>query len=272
MKNRNSWISMIVLFCLVLSACGEAPVEQIPEVEQVVEEEIPTSVPPTDTPEPTETPLPTPTNTPMPPGLLFYDGFDGELDEGWIWQNEVSDKWRITDDGWLEIIAEDGALGMEGSLQTNLLLLEIPDVKRFEISSHLIANTTSNFQQAAIFFVEDSENFLKINRGYCSICPTNGDGIYTDYKYDGIDGSFKAVMIDSDEVYFRIEYDREKGYLTAYYATEPEKWIQLRKIPIDLNYQMIGLGATNIDVQQNLDDDLVAKFDYFEIWDLDLKE
>jgi len=208
----------------------------------------------------------------MPAGLLFYDGFDGELEEGWIWQNEVPEKWSITEDGWLEIIAEDGAmLGMD-SIQTNLLLQEMPDASRFEITAHLIADTTSDFQQAAIFFIEDSDNFLVINRGHCSPCPTQGDGIYTDYQYDGVNGSFKAVMTDADEVYFRIEYDTDAGYLTAYYATEPEQWIQLRKIPIDLNYQMVGLGASNIDVQQNKDDDLVAKYDYFAIWDLDQKE
>ena len=264
-------MSLIVLLCLLLSACGEAPIEQA-EVEPATEKEIPATPPPTDTPEPTETPMPTPTNTPMPSGLLFHDGFNGELEEGWTWQNEVPEKWRLTDDGWLEITAEDGAMLGDESIQTNLLLREIPDARRFEISSHLIADTTSDFQQAAIFFIEDSDKFLVINRGHCSVCPTKGEGIYTDYQYDGKNGSFKAVMTDADEVYFRIEYDRETGYLTAYYATEPEKWIQIRKIPIDLNYQMIGLGATNIDVQQNKDDDLVAKYDYFEIWDLDQKE
>ena len=263
---------MIMLLSLVLAACGGTPTDQAPDPEPEADEEAPPPPPPTDTPEPTETPMPTPTHSPMPTGLLVYDDFNGKLEEGWTWQNEVPEKWRFTDDGWLEITAEDGGMLGDESIQTNLLLREIPDAKRFEIISHLIADTTSDFQQAAIFFIEDSDNFLVINRGHCSVCPTNGEGIYTDYQYDGKNGSFKAVMTDADEVYLRIAFDQETGYMTAYYATEPEKWIQIRKIPIDLDYQMVGLGATNLDYQQNKDDDLVAKYDYFAIWDLDLKE
>ena len=272
MKRQFLMIVTILLFGIILTACGGAPTEQVSEPVEAKEEEAPPSPPPTNTPEPTETPLPTPTNTPMPSGLIFHDGFDGKLEEGWTWQNEVSEKWWFTDDGWLEITAEDGAMLGDESIQTNLLLREIPDLRRFEVTSHLIADTTSDFQQAAIFFIEDSDNFLVINRGHCTLCPTKGEGIYTDYQYDGKNGSFKAVKIDVDEVYLRIEFDRETSYMTAFYAVEPEKWIQIRKIPIDLNYQMVGLGATNIDVQQNKDDDLVAKYDYFEIWDLDQKE
>jgi hypothetical protein len=272
MIKRNSHLTILLIISILPSACNAAPVEQAPSPEPELEEVAATVQSPPDTPVPTETSLPTPTSTPMPAGLLFYDGFDGELSDEWMWQNEVPEKWSITDDGWLEIIAEDGAMLGDESIQTNVLLQKIPDAKRFEIKSHLIADTTSDFQQAAIFLIEDSDNFLVINRGHCSPCPTQGDGIYTDYQYDGQNGSFKAVMTDSDEVYFRIEYDRDSGYLTAFYAYEPEEWIQLRKIPIDLDYQMIGLGATNIDVQLNKDDDLVAKYDYFEVWDLDLKE
>ena len=271
MIKRNSQFALLLMLSLLLAACGAEPVEQAPPPEAEAEEVAATVPPPPDTPEPTETPLPIPTSTPMPAGLLFYDGFDGELAEGWMWQNEVPEKWTISEDGWLEINAEDGWMG-GANIQTNVLLQPIPDARRFEIKSHLIADTTSDFQQAAIFLIEDSDNFLKINRGHCSPCPTQGDGIYTDYRYDGKDGSFKAVMADSDEVYFRIEYDRDSGYVTVYYAYQPEEWVQLRKIPIDLDYQMIGLGATNIDVQFNKDDDLVAKYDYFEVWDLDLKE
>lgn len=272
MKEKISWLIIMVVLCLLLSACGEVAIDQAPEIKPEKGEAAPTKSLLTNTPKSTESPTPTPTSTPMPPGLLFYDGFNGELEEGWIWQNEVPEKWRLSDDGWLEITAEDGGmLGDIGTIQTNLLLREMPNVSRFEISSRLIADTTSDFQQAAIFFIEDPDNFLVINRGHCSICPTKGEGIFTDYEYDGKIGSLKAIMTDADEIYFRIVYDREAGFLTAFYAIEPEKWIQLRKIPIDLNYQMIGLGATNGD-SQNKDDDLIAKYDYFEVWDLDQKK
>jgi len=270
MKKRLYCMSMIALLSLVIAACGEASVEPAPQSEPAQEDE-PAPLP-TDTPQPTETPLPTSTHTPMPAGLIFHDSFNGELQAGWMWQNEVPQKWRFTDDGWLEITAEDGGMLGDDSIQTNVLLREMPDASRFEIVSHLIADTTSNFQQAAIFFIEDSDNFLVINRGHCTLCPTQGEGIYTDYQYDGKNGSFKGVMTDADEVYLRIVFDRETSYLTAYYATEPDKWIQIRKIPIDLDYQMVGLGATNLDNERNKDDDLVAKFDYFEIWDLDQKQ
>lgn len=261
----------LILFFLIfslLTACSTQPA-QVETVEEEIAEPTQTQ-PPTQPPLPTETPLPTLEPTPKPAGLLFRDEFDQELGEGWTWQNEVPEKWRFTDDGWLEITAEDGALLGE-SFQTNLLIREIPQVNQFEINTHLVADTTSDFQQATLFLIEDSDNFLAINRGHCSPCPTKGDGIFTDYEYDGKYGSFKAVMIDVDEVYLRMQFDRVSKYLTAFYAIEPDKWIQLRKIPIDLNYQMVGIGATNIDVQNNKDDDLVARFDFFEIWDLQEK-
>ena len=268
MSRRLGHFLLFMMMIVLLIACSPQP-GQVEIIEEEVSEPSPTQ-PPTQPPVPTETPLPTFTPTPKPTGLLFRDEFDKELEEGWTWQNEVPEKWKFTDDGWLEIIAEDGALLGE-SLQTNLLIREIPQVDKFEINIHLVANTTSDFQQATLFLIEDSDNFLAINRGHCSVCPTKGDGIYTDYQYDGKNGSFKAVMIDVDEVYLRIQFDRDSEYLTAFYAVEPEKWIQLRKIPVDLNYQMVGIGATNIDVQNTKDDDLVARFDYFEIWDLQEK-
>lgn len=259
---------MVLLMISLLTACSTQPAQTEP-VENKVAEQVKTPLP-TQTPLPTETPLPTQTPTPKPAGLLFIDEFDQKLGDGWIWQNEVPEKWSITDDGWLEIIAEDSALLGEG-LQSNLLIREIPQVNQFEINTHLVADTTTDFQQATLFLIEDSDNFLAINRGYCSPCPTKGDGIYTDYQYDGKNGSYKAVKIDVDDVYLRIQFDRTEKYLTAFYAVEPGRWIQLRKIPIDLNYQMVGIGAANIDVQGNKDEDLVARFDYFEMWDLQEK-
>ena len=156
MKTKNV-ILVLVLFTLILTACQSAPpATEVPEVEQS------TSVPlPTDTPVPTNTALPTetpkPTNTPLPDGILFRDDFEGELQSGWQWENENSNKWAITDDGWLQIIGEHDDLLMTNN-QNNLLWYELPEGD-FVITVHLKTKPFANFQQATIYIYEDADNF-----------------------------------------------------------------------------------------------------------------
>ncbi len=60
------------LLIFILAACSSPAETPSP----------PPEVDPTRTPPPTNTPLPTETETPPDP-VLFYDGFDGNLDSSW---------------------------------------------------------------------------------------------------------------------------------------------------------------------------------------------
>jgi hypothetical protein len=177
MKTKKQFVILVVssLFFLACQAVATAVPTAMPTA---------TSVPPTNTSVPTNTALPTetpkPTNTPLPTGILFRDDFNGELQSGWKWERENPDKWTITDDGWLQIIGEPNALLQENE-QNNLLWYPLPSGD-FVITVHLKTKPFENFHQAAIFIYEDPENYVTINRGYCDLCPTGGNGVYMDYK------------------------------------------------------------------------------------------
>jgi beta-xylosidase len=255
MKTKNV-ILVLVLFTLILTACQSAPpATEVPEVEQS------TSVPlPTDTPVPTNTALPTetpkPTNTPLPDGILFRDDFEGELQSGWQWENENSNKWAITDDGWLQIIGEHDDLLMTNN-QNNLLWYELPEGD-FVITVHLKTKPFANFQQATIYIYEDADNFIAINRGYCDLCPTGGGGFYMEYKISGDANAYQKAT-DAEDVYLRLESN--DNILSGYYATEAEQWERLGRFGNYFQFTKVGIGVTNARAA----DDVVGLFDYFEI-------
>ncbi|MDK2982332.1 MAG: hypothetical protein PWQ55_2679 [Chloroflexota bacterium] len=248
-------LSPLLILSLILIACQ-------PQAALVVE---------TETPIPTEVPTIAPTATleptPTPQGRIFIEEFNGELQPGWTWNNEDPDNWRITDDGWLEIKASDESI-LHGNDQNNLLMRAAPAEGSFMIETLLHADTTSNFQQAAIFVVQDYSNFLNIARGYCSFCPQGGDGLYSDYVYQGEWGSVSGLSVAEDDYYLRIVVDRDQNQLVNYYSLDGENWVQQRMIPLNLEITQVGLGATNSDTA-NLDDDLTALFDYFEVKELE---
>ena len=227
---------------------------------------------PTDIPAATEPPAATPTAAPTleptPQGQIFYDGFDGELKPDWNVLNENSLKWAFTDDGWLKIVTEDDSL-LHGNYQKNLFVMDAPKEGNFVIETLVQADTVSNFQQAAIFAIQDMKNFLNISRAYCDLCPTKGDGVFSDYVYENEWGSDSSVAINEDMIYFRIVVNRDENQLINYYSLDGEKWVQQRLVPINLNIQQVGFGATNSDSSGSYDDDLVAQFDYFEIKELE---
>lgn len=256
MKTKNVFL-VLVMCALILSACQS---NQPPATEKVVVEQ-PTNVPlPTDTPAPTNTALPTetpkPTNTPLPAGVLFRDDFNGELQPGWEWENENPAKWTFTDDGWLQIIGEYNAL-LKEKQQNNLLWYPLP-AGDFVITVHLKTKPFENFQQAAIFIYEDTDNYITINRGYCAPCATGGNGFYMDYKIGGQGGNYNAAT-NAEDVYLRLE---SKGNtISGYYATAPDQWVRLGRFGDYFQFKKVGIGVSNV----RSADDVVGLFDYFEI-------
>ncbi len=254
------WGMMLVL----LAACGTSPQQPASPPAQL--ESAPQ---PTDTPMPasTDTPVPAPTDTPvptpLPEGVLFRDDFTGALLPGWTWENENPDRWKVTDDGWLQIMGED-ASALNGQSQSNMLLRELP-AGNFAVTVHLTTAPDSNFQQTAIFLYEDTSNYVAINRGFCEPCfPGNGNGIFMDYKIGGQNywlGDNK-VQADQTDVYLRL-VSKDK-IIYGYYAFSPNEWQLLTRLGDFFEFKHIGLGVTNSDPGGS-DSDLIGSFDYLEI-------
>ena len=208
------------------------------------------------TPEPTPTVVPTTT----PENQIFRDDFSGGLQPGQARENEKPDRWMITDDGWLQILAEDGYIPN----QSNFLIRDLPDGD-FAVSAHLIAAPDSNFQQAAIFLYEDVHSYVAINRGYCEPCfPGKGNGIFVDYKVnDHTRWSAELnTQIDQIDVYLRLVSKDKVIY--AYYALAPDEWQYIVRLGEFFEFTKVGLGVSNID-NGGIDSDLVGSYDYFEI-------
>ena len=215
-----------------------------------------TEVPPTNTPVPTATTEPTAT----PEGQIFRDDFDGTLQPGWRWENENSQKWSITDDGWLQIVGEDPSLITDGE-QTNMLWRSLPD-GNFSIIVHMKAALFANFQQAAIFIYEDPENYITINHGYCDFCKTGGKGIYMDYKVEGKVGTY-AASFSGDEVYLKLE--SKDNVISGYYATSPDEWTRLGRFGNIFKFKEVGLGVSNCGSESSSNSIVTGQYDYFEI-------
>jgi len=261
MNKKTLYVLLIVCLCL-LQACQsgtETAPTLTPEPPGVVIEPTATPAPsttpiPTDTSMPTETPKPT--NTPLPEGVLFRDDFEGEFQPGWEWENENPAKWTLTNDGWLQIIGETNTLLSEDQ-QSNLLWYPLPPGD-FAITVHLKTKPFENFHQAAIYIYEDKENYITINRGYCGICATGGNGFYMDYKISGQWGNYN-VATDAEDVYLRLE--SKDNIISGYYATEPDQWQRLGRFGNYFQFQKVGIGVSNVGAS----DDVVGLFDYFEI-------
>lgn len=253
-------IYMLVISIITLAACA-TPTSEPPTDQQAPE---PAHISPTSAPEPTVEPSPEPTPTieasATPENLIFRDDFTGELQPGWTWENENPDLWKITDDGWLQIIGEDMSL-LSDEYQSNMLWRELPSGD-FIISIHLRAQPIANFQQATLYIYEDPDNYVALNRGYCDICIDNGSAFYMEYKIYGGFGSYNKPT-DETDVYIRLA--READVITGYYAFEPEQWERIGRYGGSyFEFKRVGIGVSNVD-PFGADADLVGLFDYFEI-------
>lgn len=257
---------MGMLISLLLVACGTAPQTALP-TQQPAELPQPTSVPPTFAPQPTNTftPEPTPTVVPTatPENQIFRDDFSGLLQPGWTWENEKPDRWKITDDGWLQILAED-ASALAGQGQSNMLFRALPD-GNFVVTAHITTAPDSNFQQTAIFLFEDVDNYVAVNRGYCEPCfPGKGNGIFMEYKIGG-DFRWSAELnnqVDETDVYLRL-VSKDK-IIYGYYALVPDDWQLIMRLGDFFEFNRVGLGVTNSD-GAGINSDVVGSYDYFEI-------
>ncbi len=233
LKNKK-YIGLLFLLTLSMTACQ--PKETIIVVTATP---APTELP-TATSVPTAIPTATIEPTPTPEGQIFFDGFDGDLKPEWDVENEDTLKWEINKDGWLKIVAGDDCL-LSGTFQKNLFLQYAPE-GNIVIDTLIRADADTNFQQASIYVIEDTDNYFSINRGYCLPCKPNGAGIYSDYAFTGEWGNFSGRAYSDEQVYLRISVNRDKKEIIAYYSADGEKWTQLRKIPLSININQIGLG------------------------------
>ncbi|MFN2303875.1 MAG: hypothetical protein ACK2TV_09100, partial [Anaerolineales bacterium] len=182
-------LPLIALILLAACSSAEMTADQAASPEPTDTAQAPTSPPPTNTreqtpteeaptetlaPTPTEIP-PTPTPTALPEGILFRDDFEGYLQPGWTWMNEDPERWSfITFDEsqWLLILGDK-----PGSLeeQKNTLMRPLPEGD-FVITAHVIADPRQNFHQANIFIIEDAQNYIRLNFGFCEPCLPGSTG------------------------------------------------------------------------------------------------
>ena len=100
--------------------------------------------------------------------VLFRDDFESNLEDGWRWGNEDSDRWRITEDGWLSITADNPTLKVKSEIigQVNVLLRDAPPGS-ISLTARLLADPQEDFQQAAIYLIADGDNYVAINTQFC---------------------------------------------------------------------------------------------------------
>ena len=244
--------SILLSIFLALSACS-APIAAEPTTPPPTSAPEPTAIPPT-APPPTVEPAATPENQ------IFRDDFTGSLQPGWEWENENPARWTFTDDGWLQIMGEDSSL-LNEQPQSNLLWRTLPGGD-FIITIHLKTQPLSNFQQATLYLYEDIENYVAINRGFCGLCDTGGNGYYFEYKISGASGAYSAKT-EATDVYLRLT--REGDVISGYYGTAPDKFERIGRYGGSyFNFEKVGIGVTNSD-PKGIEGDLVGQFDYFEI-------
>jgi len=256
-------LGIILPMVFILAACGmaaPAPTEA-PKATHVL---IPTAteVIPADTEVPTSTSVPIATIEPTatPEVMIFRDDFDGKLQPGWTVDNSNPNKMVISEDGWLKIIGEDASLLSNGK-QSNLLWRDLPEGD-FAIIVHVKATLYANFQQVAIFIYEDPDNYITINRGYCDLCKTGGQGIYMDYKVAGETGNY-SVPFTADDLYLKLE--SKDDVISGYYATSPDEWTRLGRFGNVFKFKKVGLGVSNCGSEGASNSVVTGQYDYFEI-------
>ncbi len=248
------------LLIFILAACSSPAETPSP----------PPEVDPTRTPPPTNTPLPTETETPPDP-VLFYDGFDGNLDSSWEWLNPNPDRWSITPEGWLAITADHpSVLGSEQEIQQVNLLVQPAPEGDFYLTTRLISHPNENFQQAGIFLILDGVNYVSILTAFCENClPDNGGyGVFMeDFKNNEpiANGIRQPRNPDQTDLYLRLFFSASSNTVTGYVAAVPGQWQQVGVVENVPTFYQVGLGASNAPGPEGNQNDLQAFFDYFEI-------
>ncbi len=242
---RRKTFLQFILLAVVLSSCN-TPVATPTE---------PPLPPPTDTPiPPTSTPEPSPTPDP----LLFRDGFEGKIDEGWSWTNEDDKYYSLTNNpGWLEMYAQPGYIG-DGTVK-NLLLRAAPK-GNYELETKVNFSPAGNFQIAALVIYESGPNFVQFGRAFCGPCPAK-DGFYFDLFVNGTFGgeNFATPITGTDTVSLRLR--REGNSYTGYSSLDGTNWQVIGTHQSPMSAGFVGLTAA----QANGSEPGPAQFDYFTI-------
>ncbi|HEC24123.1 MAG TPA: hypothetical protein ENI95_14520 [Chloroflexi bacterium] len=200
---------------------------------------------------------------PPPEEVAFVDDFNGWMDAGWEWQNENPERWSFTEDGWLEIVA-DNPMGDE---RVNTLVRPVPEGD-FTVTAHLTAAPNHNFQQAALSLLQNRENYVAVLTGFCRLClpQTGGYGFFMEAFSGGSPmqgGMFYPREETATDVYLRLVYSAADNSVTGYYATGPTDWQEatvLRNVP---PFTHIALGMSNLPAPEEAPgDDLVTRVDY----------
>lgn len=243
---------LLIIVAFMLSACSPAAAP---------------STPPQATTTPPPTPVPQPSPTPEP--IIFFDGFEGTLADGWSWRNEDTDRWAFTPEGWLMLkAANPGFFSEEGSQQVNLLQRPAPQGD-FVITTRLSTTPQENFQQAGIFIIADDFNYAAILNAICSFClPDNGGhGFYMEAFKAGeyAAGGMAQSAPQLEEIFLRLIFHVAEGSIDGLYALAPNEWKLLGTIEGLPQPQWIALGAANAPSPEGIQEELVAFYDYFEV-------
>ncbi|MBI3169653.1 MAG: hypothetical protein HYZ22_14320 [Chloroflexi bacterium] len=197
--------------------------------------------------------------TMTPEGPIFRDDFNSQLNAAWTWENEDASRYRMNENGWLEITGGDESIMTNGQ-QTNLLWITLPE-DDFEIFIHLKSQPQSDFQRAGLLLYKDSEHYISLSRGYCMQCVLGGNGIFLEYNLNGSQGRYTTATNAVDLYLMLIS---RQGVVGAFYAVEWHHWQYLASLGSNVDFERVSLSVTN---DSTWDDgyDVVGRFDYFEI-------
>jgi len=264
--NRFITASLVALI-LALAACA-LPGQQAPESAPSASTRLP---PPTvQAAQPQDTP-----SGEEPPesgsALPFRDDFTGEIAPAWEWVNESPDRWRITDDGWLEITADNPSVIGGGAAieQVNLLVLPVPDGD-FVATTRVQAEPIESFEQAALSLIQDGENYVAVLTGFCATCAgtISGHGFFMEAFLPALglgDATILPREASATDVYLRLSYTAATRTVVGLYAVQPDQWQTVRTVSDVPAFKWISLGVSNVPGPDGNTVDLVARFDYFEI-------
>ena len=225
----------------------------------------PTATPTEVPPEPTTPPEP----TAAPPGP-FREEFDDMLNPAWTWVNEDPERWVIAD-GVLQITAADPPFAADTTEipMVNLLTRAIPDGVDIAATTYVSASVDENFEQAALYLIEDGDSFVLLNIGFCEFC--GGKGVYLEAYADGqslLEGlQFFPLPEEVTEVWLRLEYSPSGNAIVALVALTEGSWERVGQIirqPPAIN--SLGIGAINLPGPgSNPEEDLVAQYEFVEL-------
>jgi hypothetical protein len=206
------------------------------------------------------------------PGAAFRDDFENGIDPSWTWLNEDPGRWRITDDGRLELTAADPGLAgdSEEIPQANVLLRPVPADTDFAISGYVVVAPDENFEQAGIVLISDGDSFVNLAVGFCGPCGI-GRAVYLETPNDGVPvlEGIQALPVPEGvtDVRLRLEHSPRNASTIALAGFGADgAWERVGEIVRDFPpFETAALGAANQPGPESNDDDLVALFAWFEV-------